>query len=253
MALSITFYIHESWVEIFRNEIVKDYFKPLLSVLIHDYNLSNYKSPSLNAKISFNYITDTFTNDNIVNGSQLTYPNFDRIFYWTISPLDQLKVVILGQDPYHNGCANGLCFSANKGGPIPPSLANIFKELESDLCQPHSKNPDLTYLAKQGVLLLNSILTVKRGAALSHSHIGWEIFTDNIIQYINENKKNIVFILWGKYANSKSRYINQNNHYIVSGVHPSPLSSQWFFGKKYFTTCNEYLIDNGITPINWIE
>lgn len=164
-----------------------------------------------------------------------------------------LKVVILGQDPYHGADqANGLAFSVNIGQKIPPSLRNIFKELNDDLGIPIPKHGDLTAWAKQGVLLLNSVLTVEEGKPGSHQHKGWEKFTDNIIQNISEENEGVVFMLWGNYAKSKSSFINANKHLILEAAHPSPLSAyQGFFQCKHFSKTNNYLMSIGKKPIEW--
>ncbi len=164
-----------------------------------------------------------------------------------------LKVVILGQDPYHGaGQANGLAFSVNIGQKIPPSLKNIFKELKEDLDYTIPEHGDLTTWANQGVLLLNSVLTVEEGKPGSHQNKGWERFTDNIIQKISEEKEGLVFMLWGNYAKSKSNLINANKHLILEAAHPSPLSAyQGFFHCKHFSKTNNYLMSKGKKPIDW--
>ncbi len=164
-----------------------------------------------------------------------------------------LKVVILGQDPYHGaGQANGLSFSVNAGVKIPPSLRNIFKELNDDLGIPIPNHGDLTAWAKQGVLLLNSVLTVEEGKPGSHQNIGWERFTDYIIQNINDENEGIVFLLWGNYAKSKSKLINSHKHLILEAAHPSPFSAyQGFFQCKHFSKTNNYLMSIGKEPIDW--
>ena len=168
-------------------------------------------------------------------------------------PFNQLKVVILGQDPYHGpGQAHGLCFSVNDGIPFPPSLRNIFKELKDDVGKEIPISGNLSEWAKQGVLLLNATLTVRANQAGSHQRKGWEQFTDAVINIINRQKDNVVFILWGNYAISKSKFIDQNKHFILTSVHPSPLSaSRGFFGNKHFSRTNEFLISKGLEPISW--
>ncbi len=167
--------------------------------------------------------------------------------------IDELKVVILGQDPYHGrGQAHGLSFSVNEGVKIPPSLRNIFKELKSDLNLPISNNGNLSNWAEQGVLLLNSILTVREKEAGSHQKIGWEIFTDSIIKKISNEKQGIIFLLWGAFAQKKSVLINEKKHYILTTTHPSPFSAyRGFLGCKHFSKTNEILIKNNKQPINW--
>ena len=181
------------------------------------------------------------------------YPQYKDIFNaLRYTDYDEVKVVILGQDPYHGeNEAHGLSFSVRDDVKRPPSLNNIFKELESDLGIRKTNN-DLTNWAKQGVLLLNSIMSVVKDTPLSHKEKGWEIFTDNIIKKLNERDKPIVFILWGGYARSKKKLITNKNHYIVESVHPSPLSAyNGFFGSKPFSKTNNFLISKNIVPIDW--
>ena len=169
------------------------------------------------------------------------------------TPVDAVKVVILGQDPYHGaGQAHGLSFSVPNGVKTPPSLRNIFKELASDLNLPQPLNTDLTMWAQTGVLLLNSTLTVRDGAAGSHANFGWQIFTDEILRYLDEQLDGIVFILWGGHASKKALFLNQKKHLVIQACHPSPLSAyRGFFGSKPFSQTNDYLISKGKTPINW--
>lgn len=174
----------------------------------------------------------------------VVYPPKDKVFRcFKLTPYNDLKVVILGQDPYHEaGQANGLCFSVDECQNKPPSLVNIFKELQEDLGEKINLTSDLTFWAKQGVLLLNSVMSVREGAAGSHSNKGWEWFTDSVISAINYKTEPVVFILWGNYARNKSRLITNPEHYIIESAHPSPLSaSRGFFGSKPFSKCNEYL------------
>ncbi len=175
---------------------------------------------------------------------------FNALNYTTV---DNVKVVILGQDPYHGrGQAHGLCFSVPDGVKQPPSLRNIIKELNSDLKLANTNNANLSSWAKQGVLLINAIFTVREKLAGSHQKIGWEKFTDSIIQGISEHNNNCVFILWGNYAQKKEKLIDTKKHYIIKSVHPSPLSShRGFFGSKPFSKTNNYLIENNISPIDW--
>ena len=182
------------------------------------------------------------------------FPAPDDIFNaFHLTPLKDVKVVILGQDPYHEpGQAHGLCFSVKKGVPKPPSLVNIFKELEADLGIAPPSHGCLTDWAAQGVLLLNTVLTVRRGQANSHKGKGWEIFTDRVIALLNEREKPIVFILWGANAKSKREIITNPNHIIITGAHPSPLSAHnGFFGGRYFSRTNAYLTEKGEVPIDW--
>ena len=169
-----------------------------------------------------------------------------------LTPLDKVKVVILGQDPYHGADqAHGLCFSVPEGVRIPPSLQNIFKELQSDLGLSIPSSGCLESWAEQGVLLLNSILSVEKGLANSHSSKGWELFTDSVISMVNE-KKSIVFMLWGGYAAQKGKSIDSTRHLVLKSVHPSPLSAhRGFFGNRHFSKCNQFLESKGISPIDW--
>ena len=182
------------------------------------------------------------------------YPKTEDIFKaLELTPFENIKVVILGQDPYHDeGQANGLAFSVNKDKKIPPSLKNIYKELNSDLGIPIPNHGDLSKWAKEGVLLLNSILTVEPHKPASHRSIGWEEYTDQIIKEINEKKEHIVFILWGKYAQDKGKYIDESKHLVIKSPHPSPFSARkGFFNSKPFSKCNTYLKKNGIEEIDW--
>lgn len=184
---------------------------------------------------------------------KIIYPEYKDIFNaLRYTDYDDVKVVILGQDPYHGEHeAHGLSFSVKEGIPMPPSLRNIFKELKDDIGVDRTQT-DLTDWAKQGVLLLNSIMTVVKDTPLSHKDKGWEIFTDSIITKLGEREKPLVFILWGNYARSKKILIKNKNHLIIENVHPSPLSaSRGFFGSKPFSKTNEFLEKNGISKINW--
>ncbi len=181
-------------------------------------------------------------------------PDAEHIFYaFDMTPFDKIKVVILGQDPYHGeGQAHGLAFSVPDGIPFPPSLRNIFQEYSSDLGHEIPKNGNLTKWAQEGVFLLNTVLTVRSGEAHSHKDIGWEIFTDKVISIINDKKEHVVFILWGKHAASKSRLIDETKHLILKAPHPSPLSSyRGFFGSRPFSKTNSYLKHHGIEEIDW--
>lgn len=183
------------------------------------------------------------------------YPKGSQIFNaFEACPLDQLKVVILGQDPYHGpGQANGLSFSVNDGIPFPPSLVNIFKEIENDLQQPIPKSGNLERWAKQGVLLLNATLTVQANQAGSHQNRGWEVFTDAVIKHISAKKENVVFLLWGGFAKKKVKLIDASKHMILTSGHPSPLSANrgYWFGNKHFSKTNELLLSKGKQPIQW--
>ena len=171
----------------------------------------------------------------------------------SLTDYDDVKVVILGQDPYHGeGEANGLCFAVNKGIKLPPSLQNIYKELNSDLGIPIAKTGDLTCWAKEGVLLLNSVLTVEKDKPASHKNLGWENFTDAIISKVNEKKEPVVFILWGNFAKSKKRLITNKQHFVIESSHPSPFSCNYgFFGSKPFSRTNEFLKNNNIKEIDF--
>lgn len=182
------------------------------------------------------------------------YPPGSLIFNaFNLCPFQDVKAVIIGQDPYHGpGQAHGLCFSVREGVDFPPSLINIFKEIESDIGIPRPVNGNLDRWALQGVLLLNATLTVREHQAGSHQNKGWEQFTDSVINVLNHEKKNIVFFLWGAYAQKKGESIDRSKHLILESVHPSPLSaSRGFFGNKHFSRCNEYLKEHGVEPINW--
>ena len=215
--------INKNWDVILKDEFKKEYFKKL-GIFVK----SEYKN-----KICFPKYEDLF--------NALRYIDYNDV-----------KVVILGQDPYHGiNEAHGLSFSVKDNVKRPPSLNNIFKELESDLGIKKTNN-DLTNWAKQGVLLLNSIMSVVKDSPLSHKEKGWEIFTDNIIKKLNEREKPMVFILWGGYARSKKQLITNKNHYIIESVHPSPLSAyHGFFGSRPFSKANNFLIKNNIEPIDW--
>lgn len=182
------------------------------------------------------------------------YPPKEEIFQaFQLTSYKDTKVLILGQDPYHGANqAHGLCFSVTPKVDIPPSLRNIYKELENDLGCPKPNHGYLKKWAQQGVLLLNAVLTVRAGMAASHSKIGWQDFTDHIIQLLNEKEEPMVFILWGKYAQSKKKWIDNPKHLIIESPHPSPLSaSRGFFGSKPFSKTNAFLIENGRPPIDW--
>ena len=215
--------INKNWDIVLKDELKKEYFK----------NLGVFVKNEYKTKICYPQYKDIF--------NALRYTDYDEV-----------KVVILGQDPYHGeNEAHGLSFSVKDDVKRPPSLNNIFKELESDLGIKKTNN-DLTNWAKQGVLLLNSIMSVVKDTPLSHKEKGWEIFTDNIIKLLNEREQPIVFILWGGYARSKKKLITNKNHYIVESVHPSPLSAyNGFFGSKPFSKTNNFLISKNIIPIDW--
>ena len=203
-------------------------------------NSENYK------KISEFLNTEYFTRE--------IYPPMQEIFNaFKLTPYSDVKAVILGQDPYHEpNEAHGLCFSVRQGVKMPPSLANIYKELKTDLGVDNGTKTDLTAWAKQGVLLLNTTLTVRRGQANSHKNCGWTEFTDEVIKLLNKREKPIVFILWGQNARSKKAFIDTEKHFVLESAHPSPLSAfNGFFGCKHFSKTNDFLIKTNQTPINW--
>ncbi len=181
------------------------------------------------------------------------YPPGGQIFRaFELCPLDRLKVVILGQDPYHGyGQATGLSFSVPPAVAAPPSLKNIFKEIESDLGIRMSGCPDLTPWAEQGVLLLNAVLTVRAGEPASHSRIGWQEFTDAVIRTVSERCEGVVFMLWGNYARSKAALIDSSRHFVLEAAHPSPLARGAFFGCRHFSKANSLLASEGKSPIDW--
>ncbi|WP_462360615.1 uracil-DNA glycosylase [Paraprevotella clara] len=182
------------------------------------------------------------------------YPPGKLIFNaFNLCPYDKAKVVIIGQDPYHGpGQAHGLCFSVNDGVPFPPSLQNIFKEIQTDLGTPVPQSGNLTRWAEQGVLLLNATLTVRAHQAGSHQRQGWEEFTDAAIKALAERREHLVFILWGSYAQKKGAFIDRSRHLVLASAHPSPLSAfHGFFGNRHFSLANAYLEQHGETPINW--
>lgn len=216
--------IHHSWYEILFNEFNAEYFLHLKSFLLNE------------------------------KSKYIVYPKGQLIFNaFNTTPFENVKVVIIGQDPYHGeGQAHGLCFSVPENIKIPPSLLNIFKELNSDLNIPMAKHGCLVSWAQQGVLLLNATLTVRANEAGSHQNKGWEIFTNTVIQKISFLKSNVVFILWGKFANAKKSLIDNSKHLILEAAHPSPLSAyNGFFGCKHFSKTNQYLKQNNINEINW--
>jgi uracil-DNA glycosylase len=216
--------IEESWKKILQEEFEKPYFATLTEFVRTEY------------------------------ASQVIYPPARLIFNaFDLCPFDQVKVVILGQDPYHGPRqAHGLCFSVNEGIDFPPSLRNIFKEIHADTGSPIPKSGNLERWARQGVLLLNATLTVRANQAGSHQKKGWEQFTDSVIRQVSSKSQNVVFILWGNYAISKRDFIDTKKHLILQSVHPSPLSaSRGFFGNHQFSKANKYLIENGKTPIVW--
>lgn len=218
--------IEEGWKEALKEEFEKPYFKELTQRVREEYANPGFR----------------------------VFPPGNKIFAaFDSSSFDKTKVVIIGQDPYHGiGQANGLCFSVNPGVRMPPSLINIFKEIQNDLGTPFPENGDLTRWADQGVLLLNSSLTVRENSPASHSGIGWEEFTDAVVDKLNREKEHLVFILWGSHAIKKGAKIDRNKHLVLESPHPSPLSaSRGFFGNHHFSKANEYLVRNGESPIKW--
>lgn len=217
--------IGDSWKSVLREEFDKDYFKNLTEFVRSEYT----------------------TNTCYPKGSDI-FAAFDHCSF------DDLKVVIIGQDPYHGpGQANGLCFSVKDGMSHPPSLINIFKELQSDLQRPYPKSGDLKPWADQGVLLINSTLTVRASQAGSHQKKGWETFTDSVIQCISDEKEEVVFLLWGSFAKNKGKKIDQDKHLVLSCGHPSPLSANrgYWFGNRHFSQTNTYLNGHGKEEIKW--
>jgi uracil-DNA glycosylase len=217
--------IEESWKATLKPEFAKSYFQNIVTFLK----------------------TEKMANRTIYPPGALIFNAFNT------TPFDNVKVVILGQDPYHGpGQAHGLCFSVSNGVQPPPSLVNIFKELQSDVGVAIPDHGNLTKWAEQGVLLLNASLTVRAAEPMSHSQIGWAEFTDNVIKKISEEKEHVVFILWGKFAGAKQVLIDETKHLVLKAAHPSPLSAySGFFGCRHFSKANEYLMRNGKDPINW--
>ena len=187
------------------------------------------------------------------SSGQVIFPPGSQIFKaFDLTPVDKVKVVILGQDPYHGpGQAMGLSFSVPDGIQAPPSLKNIFKEIETDLGITMSGRPNLEEWARQGVLLLNAVLTVRSGQAASHSGIGWQEFTDAVIRYISDHCEGVVFLLWGNFARAKRELIDTSRHFVLEAAHPSPLARGAFFGCRHFSRANALLQQQGKTPINW--
>lgn len=217
--------IDASWKAHLQSEFEQPYFKELTDFVKQEYGTQTIYPPG---KLMFNA--------------------FDKC------PFDQVKVVILGQDPYHGkGQANGLCFSVNDGVSIPPSLINIFKEIQDDLGKPFPRTGNLERWAEQGVLLLNATLTVREGKPGSHQGHGWERFTDAVIQHLNNEKQGLVFLLWGKYAQDKGRIIDARKHFVLKSKHPSPMSANFggWFGNKHFSQANNYLKSKGLQEIEW--
>lgn len=216
--------IEKSWEKILHDEFEKEYFKELVQFVKEEYS------------------------------SKKIYPNGKDIFRaFDLCPFDKVKVVIIGQDPYHDiNQANGLAFSVSRGVLNPPSLRNIFKELKNDLDIDIPSTGELEEWEKQGVLLLNATLTVEAHKPGSHQHKGWEEFTDTVVKKLSDEKNNLVFILWGKYAQEKGKSIDTSKHFVIQSPHPSPFSAErGFFGSKPFSKTNEYLKEKGLEEINW--
>ena len=216
--------IENSWKEALKNEFEKPYFAALCDFVRQEYKTSTIYPP---ASLIFNA--------------------------FNLCPMDKIKVVIIGQDPYHEpGQAHGLCFSVNDGVTFPPSLQNIYKEIASEYNQPMPQSGNLTRWAEQGVLLLNATLTVRAHLAASHQGKGWETFTDNVIKEVNDRCQNVVFLLWGSYAQKKEAYIDKSKHCVLKAAHPSPLSAyRGFFGCNHFILANNYLRKCGKEEIVW--
>ena len=213
----------KSWKSFLDTEFNKPYFKELASFLHNEYE------------------------------SKTIFPPKKLVFSAFTTNLNDVKVVILGQDPYHTpGAAEGLAFSVPSSQPIPPSLINIYKEIDSDIGHHNNPSGNLRNWQKQGVLLLNTVLTVEAHRPKSHAGKGWEIFTTAVISYLNDSRDNLVFMLWGRDARNKKSLIDPSRHLILEAAHPSPLSAHnGFFGCKHFSSCNNYLEKNGLTPIKW--
>jgi uracil-DNA glycosylase len=209
--------------------------------------------PFLKKEFNSPYFQDLATFLSAAYTTKTIYPPKPQVFSAFTTDLNQIKVVILGQDPYHGpGQAHGLAFSVRPNIPTPPSLINIFKEIESDLGHPIDQSPHLKRWADQGVLLLNNVLTVEAHRPTSHSHKGWETFTESAIKHLSNHRKHLVFLLWGRPARAKSTLIDATKHLILEAPHPSPLSANYgFFGCKHFSKANAYLTAHKTTPINW--
>ncbi len=217
--------IHKSWLNVLHEEFKKTYFETLVRFVKQEY------------------------------AANTVYPSGKNIFRaFELCPFESVKVIILGQDPYHGqGQANGLAFSVNDKTQLPPSLQNIYKEISEDLSVPMPKTGNLDYLAKQGVLLLNATLTVRGSQAGSHQDKGWELFTDAVIKTVSEKKDHIVFLLWGKYAQEKGNIIDRSKHCVLTAPHPSPFSAnRGFFGCRHFSKTNKYLVSIEEKPIEWV-
>ena len=216
--------------------------------------ISNDWEPILNHEFNQEYMKELFKQLHKEYDSEVVYPPKNEVFRaFQLTPYSETKVVILGQDPYHGPHqANGLSFSVEEGTKFPPSLRNIFNELVEDIKCEYPSSGDLSSWAKQGVLLLNTTLTVKESQPMSHTGMGWERFTDVVLSEINKKSTPVVFILWGKHAQSKKKLIDQSKHFVIESAHPSPLSARrGFVGSHPFSKTNTFLISKGLTPINW--
>lgn len=218
--------IDSEWREILKEEFDKEYFRNIVSFLHRE-----------------------------KREGKTVYPPGSLIFNaFDTTPFSKVKVVILGQDPYHGaGQAHGLSFSVPDGIPVPPSLKNIYKEIEEDLSVRINKNGSLVQWARQGVFLLNAVLTVRASSPTSHSAIGWSTFTDAVIKALSDKREHLVFMLWGNYARSKKSLIDGSRHLVLEAAHPSPLARGAFFGCRHFSKCNRYLQEHGETPIDWTK
>ncbi len=216
--------IEESWKNVLREEFQKPYFEEIRNTL--------YKAKS---------------------EGQVIYPPGKLIFNaFNSTPFEEVKVIVIGQDPYHNpGQAMGLSFSVPEGIRIPPSLKNIFKEIHNDIGCEIPSHGDLSSWSEQGVFLLNAMLTVEKNKPSSHSKIGWQTFTDNVIKILSAQREHLVFLLWGRFAQNKASLIDQSKHLVLQSSHPSPLAGKSFFNNHHFSKTNEYLVSNNMKPINW--
>ena len=216
--------IEPRWKEVLKDEFEKPYFTDIVQFLKAEKSLG-----------------------------RVIYPPGAKIFHaFEATPFDKVKIVLLGQDPYHGpGQAHGLAFSVPMGVKAPPSLVNIFKELQNDIGMPIPNHGNLENWAKQGVFLLNAALTVRAAEPNSHAKIGWHDFTNRVIEKISEQKKNVVFLLWGKFAQEKQELVDQKKHLVLKAAHPSPYSATYFFGCRHFSKANQYLVQNKIDPIDW--
>ncbi|MDB5678798.1 uracil-DNA glycosylase [Sphingomonas bacterium] len=217
--------LHPTWLEPLQSEFAQDYMAALRAFLVAEK----------------------------AAGKRIFPPGADWFRALDLTPLDRVRVVILGQDPYHGaGQAHGLCFSVRPGTRTPPSLVNIYKEMEADLGIPPARHGFLEHWAEQGVLLLNAVLTVEMGLAASHQGRGWERFTDAVIRLVNAREKPVVFMLWGSHAQKKAAFVDSNRHLVLRSPHPSPLSAHTgFFGSKPFSKANAFLVAHGQKPIDW--